>query len=111
MKALIFIIPLICFLVPTIVAGNCVTVEQAKTIYPNGESTLLDKQGVLMLDQKYFKIYAVHLQKGDQALIADEFPKRIKGSVNLVLFKNGCAIGEGRIPKQIFRNMLGGDKA
>ena len=111
MKALLLIVALTFFLIPPIIAGKCVTVDQAKTIYPNGKSVLLNKQGVLMLDQKYSKVYGVHLQKADQALIADEFPDRIKGSVNIVLFENGCAIGEGRMPKQIFRSMLGGEKA
>ena len=109
MRYFLLIIVSTLFLAKITIADKCVTIEHTKTIYPNGETTIFDEQGVLMLDQKYSEVYGLHLQKADQALIADEFPNRITGSVNIVLFKNGCAVGEGRMPKQIFRNMIKGE--
>jgi hypothetical protein len=68
----------------------------------------LMQQDVQVLSSRYESIQGKPFVPSDEALIYREYMRGTSAAVRVILFRNGCGLRDGSIPRQVFDVMMSG---
>ncbi len=85
--------------------ADCITVEDVELRLGQPTSHLL-QQDVQLLSSRYKSIHGKPFAPSDEALIYREYIRGTSAAVRVILFRNGCGLRDGGIPRQVFDVMM-----
>lgn len=92
---------------PSPAYATCITVKDVELQLGQPTAHLL-QQDVQLLSSRYEIIHGKPFVASDEALVYREYMRGTSAAVRVILFRNGCGLRDGGIPRQVFDVMMSG---